>query len=137
MTVPDVLQQAQESAEAELRDAGLEPSVVVVESDQPAGLVISQSPDPGVTVNKGSKVEIGVSQGPPPVASVPGVIGLDEGSAAQTLSDAGFEVVTEDIPTLNPDEDGLVIDQDPLEGAEVDPGSTVTIFVARFPIGDG
>ena len=137
VTVPDVLQQAQDSAEAELRDAGLEPSVVVVESDQPAGLVISQSPDPGVTVNKGSKVEIGVSQGPPPVASVPGVIGLDEESAAQTLSDAGFEVVTEDIPTLNPDEDGLVIDQDPLEGAEVDPGSTVTIFVARFPIGDG
>jgi serine/threonine-protein kinase len=137
VTVPDVLQQSQESAEAELADAGLEANVVVVESDQPAGLVISQSPDPGVTVNKGSTVEIGVSQGPPPTASVPGVVGLDEASATQTLSDAGFEVVTEEVPTLNPDEDGLVIDQDPIEGSDVDPGSTVTIFVARFPIGDG
>ncbi len=137
VTVPDVLQQPQESAEAELRAAGLEPNAVLVESDQPAGLVISQSPDPGVTVNKDSTVEIGVSQGPPPTASVPGVIGLDEGSATQTLNDAGFEVAVEQVPTIDPAEDGLVIDQDPSEGSEVDPGATVIIFVALFPIGDG
>ena len=134
--VPDVLQQSQESATAELKQAGLTANVVVVESDQPAGLVISQSPDPGVQVNKGTSVEIDVSQGPPPppeTTTVPGVIGQDEGSATSSLQDLGLTVSVQDVPTLNPDEDGLVVDQDPGEGNEVDPGSDVTIFVARFP----
>jgi beta-lactam-binding protein with PASTA domain len=57
---------------------------------------------------------------------------LDEATAMQTLADAGFDVRVVDLPTLNPDEDGIVLDQDPSEGTEVDPGATVTILVGRF-----
>jgi len=135
VAVPDVLQQTQESAVAELQQAGLKANVVTVQSDQPAGLVVSQSPDPGVTVNVGETVEIDVSQGPPPTTTVPGVIGEDEATATSDLKNAGLAVTVQDVPTLNPDEDGLVVDQDPAEGAEVDPGASVTIFVARFPGG--
>jgi serine/threonine-protein kinase len=132
--VPNVIGFDQASAEATLTDAGLVPNAVVVESGEPAGTVVGQSPNGGL-VPKGTEVEIDVSAGPPPppeTVAVPGVTGLTQEEATQILSDAGFQVEPVDQPTLNPLEDGLVLSQDPLAGDEVDPGTTVTILVGRF-----
>jgi eukaryotic-like serine/threonine-protein kinase len=133
VTVPDVLFQSQESAIAELEAAGLGANVVDVESSEAAGLVVSQSPDPGSVVDKGGGVEIGVSLGPPPVVSVPSVLGLDEESAVATLEEVGFAVEVVESPTIDPEKDGLVSEQDPPAGSEVDPGATVTIVVEKLP----
>jgi serine/threonine-protein kinase len=134
VAVPNVIGEDQGSAEAILTDAGLVPNAVVVESDQPEGTVVGQSPNGGA-VPKGTEVEIDVSAGPPPppeTVAVPGVTGKTEQEATQTLSDAGFDVQVVDQPTLDPNEDGIVLSQDPPEGQEVDPGTTVTILVGRF-----
>ena len=130
--VPDVLQQTQSSAEAEIQQAGLKANAVAVASDQPAGLVLTQNPDAGTSLQKGSTVEIQVSQGPQTVG-VPNVIGEDKATATSDLEAAGFQVTVAEQPTLNPSNDGIVLDQDPLGDSQVDPGSTVTITVGKLP----
>jgi serine/threonine-protein kinase len=65
---------------------------------------------------------------------VPGVIGETEGDATAILQEQGFGVAVEEVIANFPDEEGIVLDQDPGGGAEVEPGTTVTIFVGRFPI---
>jgi serine/threonine-protein kinase len=133
VTVPDVLFQSQADAEAELQAAGLVANVVEVESDEEQGLVVGQDPDPAAEVDVGATVTISVSLGPPPVVSVPSVLGLDQASAESTLTDAGFLVEVVESPTLDPANDGLVSEQDPPAGSEVDPGTTVTIVVEKLP----
>jgi eukaryotic-like serine/threonine-protein kinase len=135
--VPDVTFQDQESAQAELEDAGLVVNAQQVESDEEQGLVVAQDPDPDTEVDVGSTVTISVSQGPPPVVSVPSVLGLDEGSAQAELENAGFSVEVVDETVFLPDNEGIVLAQDPGPGSEVDPGTTVTIVVGRFILGDG
>jgi beta-lactam-binding protein with PASTA domain/tRNA A-37 threonylcarbamoyl transferase component Bud32 len=130
-TVPDVLQQDQASAEAELQAAGFEVEAVEVPSSEAAGLVVAQSPDPGVEAPKGSTVQINVSEGPQ-TASVPNVVGLDEGSAIGTLEGEGFAVSVVDAETSDLTQDGIVIGQDPSGGVQAEPGSTVSITVGRF-----
>ncbi len=133
--VPNVVGLDQDSAIATLNEAGFEVNPVSVPSDQDAGIVVDQIPSGG-TAPKGSTVEIDVSEGPQTV-TVPSVVGSDEGTATQTLGDAGFDVSVLERPTLDPTEDGLVVDQDPAGGTEADPGQAVTIVVLRFILDQG
>jgi serine/threonine-protein kinase len=129
--VPDVLQQSEASAIEELEAAGFEVSSVSVPSDQEAGVVVDQDPDAETQAPRGTTVTISVSEGPQ-TAPVPPVIGLDRASAEAELSAQGFGVNVSEQPTSNPDEDQLVLDQDPPADSEVEPGTTVTILVAVF-----
>ena len=133
VVVPDVLQQDQASAEAELDEAGFVVSVIVVASDEPGGTVVDQSPSPGIEAAKGSTVEIAVSEGPQ-LVFVPNVVGSDQGTATATLEASGFSVDFFEEPTLDPSQDFLVVDQDPAPDSEAFPGSTVTIVVLRFVV---
>jgi eukaryotic-like serine/threonine-protein kinase len=134
VTVPDVLFQTQDSATSELEAAGFSANPVTVPSNETAGLVVAQSPDAGSTADKGATVEIDISEGPQ-LTEVPSVLDLDEATASQTLQDAGFQVDVVEASVLNPDKDGVVVDQDPGPGAQVDPGSTITIAVGSFVLG--
>jgi serine/threonine-protein kinase len=129
--VPNVVGLDQASAEAALTDAGFTPVATVVASDQEAGIVVDQSPDAETDAQKGAQVEIFVSEGPQTVA-VPGVVGLDEGSATAALQNQGFGVDVQDFTTTDPAQDGLVLDQSPGPDTQADPGTTVTIVVGRF-----
>ncbi|MDX1659750.1 MAG: protein kinase [Nitriliruptorales bacterium] len=65
VTTPDVSQMTVEAATRILEDAGLEVGDVQRrESEEPDGLVLSQAPDPGVTVAAGSAVDLVVSGEP-------------------------------------------------------------------------
>jgi eukaryotic-like serine/threonine-protein kinase len=65
VTVPDVRNQTQATAESQITSQGLNPSVSFGNSPTvPSGSVISQSPAPGASVPRGSAVGIVVSQGP-------------------------------------------------------------------------
>jgi eukaryotic-like serine/threonine-protein kinase len=138
IAVPDVLNQSESSARSELEGAGFTVEAVEAPSEStPAGLVFAQSPDPGAQVARGSAVQITVSTGPEQ-ATVPGVLDEKQKRAEKILGDAGFEVDVQTVPVLDPEQDGVVIEQDPEEGAEVDAGSTVTIFVGEAPdLGEG
>jgi beta-lactam-binding protein with PASTA domain/tRNA A-37 threonylcarbamoyl transferase component Bud32 len=132
VAVPDVLQQTEASARAELEAAGFDVEVIQAASDTTAaGLVSAQNPDPNTQAAKGSTVTITVSTGPS-TATVPDVAGQQQEAAEDELQAAGFEVDVEMVPVTDPAQDNVVQDQDPEGGAEAESGSTVTIFVGEF-----
>ena len=131
VTVPSVVGLQQRAAAQRLERAGLRPSVVYVPSTQPQGTVVAQSPQPGTRAGRGSAVQINVSRGPNPQAdvAVPDVLGQDEATARQTLQRAGLRVEVIRRATADPNEEGLVVDQQPAAGQRAPRGSIVTIFV--------
>lgn len=137
VAVPYVIGMYQDEATGTLDDAGFAVDSVIVASTEPAGLVVDQSPSGG-EAPKGSTVTLSISEGPPPepepeLGFVPSVLGLDEGTAIQMLTDAGFVPDVVDQPTLDQDQDNLVLEQLPAGETELELGSTVTIVVARAP----
>jgi serine/threonine-protein kinase len=131
--VPNVSGQSQDDAEAAIADAGLRVGDVSDEfSDEPEGTVIGQSPDPGTEVDRGSAVSITVSAGPATVA-VPDILCQDKASARAAVQDAGLEY-QEGGKTFSDECDGasgVVIEQNPAPGTQVQPGTTVTTTVSR------
>jgi len=128
VTVPDVTGLTRESAEARLRDEDLEVSVEEQESDVAEGDVISQNPAAGTRVSRGDRVTIVVSTGKPQVA-VPDVVGMSPERAASRLSSGGLSAVRQERTVTDPDQDGVVIEQRPGAGTQVDEGSQVVIVV--------
>lgn len=118
-------------ARAKARSSKLRVSERSVESPQPPGTVVGQSPRPGAEVREGSTVVLRVSSGPARVA-VPDVTGLDEEAAARELRAAGFVPVVVEESTGDPAEDGMVLAQMPEAGTMRPKGSKVTIVVGRF-----
>src|ERR687891_430666 len=132
VAVPDVLDQTEESARQELQQAGFEVSVVEApDNETPEGLVSAQSPDPGIEAERGSTVQITISTGPD-VVPVPDVVGMEAPDARAALEEAGFRPRGVAQDTTDPDEEGVVLDQDPPGTTEAERGSTVTIVVGRL-----
>lgn len=79
-----------------------------------------------------AKTLLSNSKDTPGPVSVPPVVGFTQDRATSALSDLGLKVVPklQVSATVKP---GRVIDQDPVAGTTVNPGSTVTIFVAKAP----
>jgi eukaryotic-like serine/threonine-protein kinase len=128
VTVPDVTGLSRESAEARLRDAHLAVAVEEQESDEPEGDVISQSPTGGSKLTRDGTVTITVSKGRPKV-DVPDVMGMREARATATLSNAGLSPVRQEREVTDPTQDGVVIEQRPGAGTEVDKGRQVVIVI--------
>jgi len=133
VTVPNVTGLSRESAEAQLRDDGFRVGVVEQESDEPEGDVISQSPGAGTELTRGGTVTITVSTGRPQV-DVPDVIGLKEGSASSRLRSAGLEPVTQERTVTDPAQDGVVVEQRPGSGTQVDRGRQVVIVIGVLEV---
>jgi eukaryotic-like serine/threonine-protein kinase len=129
--IPNVLGQSYDSAARALREAGFTPVRRDVEADEPEGTVIGMDPSAGTLAPPGTKVTVSVSLGSTTTA-VPEVTGLDEANARATLENAGWKVEVRDTTTANPEEDGIVITQDPAPGEQAEPGTRVVIYVARF-----
>jgi eukaryotic-like serine/threonine-protein kinase len=126
--VPFVVGRPRSAAAAELRDAKLDVSMQVRDSDEPAGQVLSTDPQAGDSVPEGTLVTVFYSDGP---EQVPGVVGLQQAQAEQFIRDAGFEPrVVRSTDTKQPK--GTVIEQSPGAGEDARAGSTVTIVVSAF-----
>ena len=111
-----------------LADVGLQLGPVSeVESDQPAGYVLSQSPSQGAQVDIGSTVSIKIASSS---VKVPSVIGSSEAQARSDIVQAGFDpqVIYQD---TGADVAGTVLAQSPKAGSKLDRGSVVTITVGR------
>ena len=95
----------------------------------PDGQIISQNPDAGEELPGGSRVRVVVSGGVESI-NVPNVRTMTRQQANTTLTNLGFTVnVTE---TFHAEiAEGVVIDQNPREGAALAYGSTVEITVSR------
>ena len=132
VAVPAVEGKTRDEAERLLREADLESAVTEREDeDAEPGTVLEQDPAAGTKIAKGRTVELVVAKEPAEVP-VPGVIDAAEAEAVKALEDAGFDVNVEDAPAATPDEDGIVLDQDPDPDTPRPKGSEVTITVGRF-----
>jgi eukaryotic-like serine/threonine-protein kinase len=131
VAVPNVIGHTFATANSELQAAGFAVARRDVESDQPADTVISTSPSVGTFQPAGTKITVNVSKGPA-TSAVPNVEGQDQNSAIQQLRASGFRVRIQPQATTNPDEDGIVLSQDPAGQAQAPPGTTVTITVGKL-----
>jgi membrane peptidoglycan carboxypeptidase len=117
-----------------LASLGLRPVVVEVENEQPPGIVLSVQHE-GQEVKRGSEVRVEVSKGPaePETTQVPGgLVGGDENNARRALQREGLQAAvqyqaSEDVA------EGIVMDVNPDEGAEVQPNSQVQVIVSSGP----
>ncbi|MEZ0577565.1 Stk1 family PASTA domain-containing Ser/Thr kinase [Nocardioides sp. MH1] len=131
--MPRVIGSLQRIAIADLVDAGIKKKNIAVEpekcdTDDPAGTVVEQSPEPEASVGRDDTVSLCVSDGP---EVVPDVIGLRQGQAERRIIQAGFQVdVLDDNSSTKPK--GEVTNVIPGEGEELDQGKTVTIFVSVY-----
>jgi serine/threonine-protein kinase len=131
VAVPSVIGQSYDSGAAQLQSAGFTVGRVDVDSNQPAGQVVDQSPPGNSTASKGSSVTLSVSKGPTTV-TVPDVSLQTGPDARATLTAAGFKVVVVHQDTDDESLDGLVMSQDPGGNTQADPKSTVTLTVGQF-----
>ena len=98
-------------------------------TNQPPGIVTSQSPGKNTLVTSGETVTLTVSTGPQEVP-LPNVIGSTIANARRTLEAAGFRVAVEGFDFF-----GVVWNEDPTPDGNVPAGSTITLFVN--PLGEG
>jgi serine/threonine-protein kinase len=134
VTVPQVVGSGEATALITLQGAGLDvdPQVTSAFNTKYAyGIVFQTDPAAGMSVPKGTKVHVSVSQGAEMV-TVPTVTGDTQADAQTALKKAGFTVkVTKraDDTTVK----GTVIEQDPAGAAQAPKGSSVTIVVSTGP----
>jgi serine/threonine-protein kinase len=127
--VPSTAGMPTAAAEAAIEKAGFEPTLESVHSkDVEEGLVIKSEPPGGQTATRGSEVLLKVSSGPK-LAKVPVLVGSQRSLAVQQIRGRGFNPSVEEVESKQPE--GQVIRQAPSAGAQLPPGSTVTIVVSK------
>jgi serine/threonine-protein kinase len=134
VTVPQVVGSGEATAVITLQEAGLDVDPMITRefnTKYAYGIVYQTDPTTGMTVPKGTKIHISVSQGAEMV-TVPTVTGDTQADAQAALKKAGFTVkVTKrsDATAVK----GAVIEQDPAGAAQAPKGSSVTIVVSTGP----
>ena len=126
----DLTGMTESEAENALVALGLVPSSSEESNDAEEGTVFWQSVEEGEEVEVNTTVKFKVSTGPE-TASVPGVLGMTESEASNTLSDAGFEVNVQTGGYSDYYSAGTVMAQSVTGTAEV--GTTVTITISQGP----
>jgi len=115
-------------ATKKLEEAGFEVLVQRINSSSvEEGLVAYSNPRGGQTATNGSTIMLFVSRGPK-LTKVPVLVGAQREVAVQRLSGRGLTASVSEEENAAPA--GQVISQSPSAGAEVEPGSTVSIVVS-------
>ena len=129
--VPDVKGLTFEEAQAELYEKGLgiKNAGSSASEQYEAGQIISQTPDALTKAEEHTTIEVIVSSGKGEV-SVPSVTGMDETTAYNTLSNAGFTPV-KDYAYNGDVAQGNVIEQSPAAGSLGKSGDSVKIVISR------
>jgi beta-lactam-binding protein with PASTA domain/tRNA A-37 threonylcarbamoyl transferase component Bud32 len=129
VAVPNVVGLKEEAAVNLIEQAGFDPDVQrAANADVEKGRVFDQNPNPGNRIQKGDRVALLVSTGPPKT-SVPDVTGMNYGDAVQALNDANLNASKHDV--FSPKPAGQVVDQDPAAGEQVVEGAEVLLDVSK------
>jgi serine/threonine-protein kinase len=131
VTVPNLVGQTYEQAEAALAQRGL--LAVKTEIDAPdklPGTVIATLPAAGEKAAKGSAVEVTVAKAPD--VTIPPVVNLDQVPAQQLLTDAGLSVTVTSAPHDSIPA-GKAIGTNPAAGTKVPTGTAVQLIVSTGP----
>ncbi|HKY46920.1 MAG TPA: Stk1 family PASTA domain-containing Ser/Thr kinase, partial [Acidimicrobiia bacterium] len=133
IAVPNVVGMTEGEALVLLQQEGFSVDLRFQSSEEvPEGIVISTTPPAGTELRPSELVLVYVSGGTEPVL-VPNVIGMPQEDAEATIEGAGLAVGT---VTTRPDTDapaGEVIEQAPLSGVELPPGTAIDLVVSEGP----
>ena len=129
ISVPDLVGRTVEGAERDLGDDFRIETTAEKEGKAPVGTILSQEPEDG-EAQEGSTISVEVVG--TQVADVPDVTGEGRDAAEEALSDAGFEVSTEEKESTLENE-GLVTGQEPGAGETIERGAEVAITVGTGP----
>ncbi|MFR7990620.1 MAG: Stk1 family PASTA domain-containing Ser/Thr kinase [Anaerovoracaceae bacterium] len=131
--VPNLVGMTTEEAEAELNELGLKMEVgEEVPSDEiEEGLIASQTPDEGETVEEGDTVTVMLSSGKP-TGQVPSLVGrpYDEDSIRALLEASNYQLGSVTYQESDAEE-GEIINQDPGAGTEAEEGTSVNVVVSK------
>ena len=130
--VPDVVGLTEGEAIQVLGEAGFTAQSTEVDSLEPAGTVVGQSPQGGSQVPVSTTVTIQVSSGKAAKARVPDVVGMTESQAVRALERAGFGAAVSYEKTNEQSFDGVVAAQAPGAGVRAKEGATVSITVYEY-----
>ncbi len=98
------------------------------ESNEKAGVIISQNPAEGRKITPNQKIKVVVSAGPEPI-NMPDVVGKDKAAAVSSLE--SMELKVKIIEKEDEEvEEGFVISTDPEPNKSVAKGSTVKVYVS-------
>ncbi len=128
--MPNVIDKNVDEATQQLKDKGFEVETKQTESSQDEGTVLSQDPDPGTELEKGSTVTLEVAKAEAK-ATVPDVVGRSCDEAKAQMENNDLEATCTDQPTNDPNQVDKVISTTPQQGQQVDKGSQVTIVVGK------
>ena len=131
ISVPDETGKSADDAKQDLQAKGFT-NVTTKQDDgnsgKDPGTVLSQNPDAGRRIGKGTKITLTVAASIQQVA-VPNVVTEDFNTAQAQLTALGFKVVQNQTP--NAAAPGTVLSQDPAANSQADKGSTITLSVAQ------
>lgn len=143
IVLPRVEGLALEEATRTIEDAGLRVEVRRVDSTEPEGTVVAQTPSAGETVERETVVVLEVARQvtettetttttpEPATVSVPNLVGLSSAEARGRLSDLGLRWTQRPLTSSQPK--GTVVRQSPSAGAELREGGAVTLTVSTGP----
>ena len=131
VTVPSVIGMNKTDAKKTLKDQGLgfKDGGVQSSDDYEEGLAVFQDAEAGSEVKKNTTVTVKFSSGKGAI-TIPSVVGYDEASAINTLTDAGFKYVR-NYDYSDSVETGKVISQSPEGNTAGKSGDTITIMVSQ------
>ncbi|MDR3225808.1 MAG: Stk1 family PASTA domain-containing Ser/Thr kinase [Clostridiales Family XIII bacterium] len=133
--VPDVVGKSRASAQYTIEAAGFFVGKITLEdSDKPVDQVIAQSPAKGKKAERGSKIDITVSQGEKAVeVKVPNLIGLTEKKASAALKKVNLVLGTVNHDYSDEYKKGAVMWQQYKKGKKLSEGQTVDIMISNGP----
>ena len=132
VAVPDVKGKTLEEATKDITEAEYVVGEVTEEfsDDVESGHVINTDPEAGKTLDRGSEIDIILSKGKEQV-TVPNVVGMDEATAKQALSNAGFKPVAGKSKYSDSIAKGAVISTNPKGDTQADKGAEVTYTLSK------
>lgn len=127
---PNLIGMRQVEAQREAQSRGFRLTTVERIANAAAGTVLDQAPEPGAALEKNARMMAIVSSGQARV-TVPKLIGLKRSAAERVVQPIGLSLRVLIVPSERGG--GIVLAQNPSEGAQVPKGSTIQVNVSRGP----
>ena len=133
-SVPDLTGKSKDELSDYLEAAGFKLGAVTTKaSDEPEGTVLSQNPKAGTEVEKGTAIDVVVSDGSKAKATVPYLVGKSLSEAQGELAGAGLKTGNVSYDYSSSYAEGEVMWQQYDAGAAIDKGSSVKLRVSKGP----
>ncbi|MDX3545003.1 Stk1 family PASTA domain-containing Ser/Thr kinase [Streptomyces europaeiscabiei] len=130
VAIPNVIDKDIAKATSLLKDKGMEVETKSTESSEDPGTVLSQDPDPGTELEKGSTVTLEVAKAEEK-ATVPTVTGRSCDAAKAQMEANDLVGTCTEVETDDGNLVGKVIATNPEAGSELNKGDTVTIQIGK------